>query len=69
MSSSAVFSQKEQRQNAGTGMGADHSTHMIDMDVLNAAALFQDACQILGILQTVAVGDEHGFVVESFAQL
>ena len=64
-----MLAHKEQRQHAGTCVGADDGTHMIDMDMPDTVGFFQHLCQIVGILHTVAVGDEHGLIVKSLAQL
>ena len=64
-----MSAEEEQRQRAGTGMGADHRAGVADKDVFHAALFPDQLFQVPGVVDAVAVADEHGFVLAGQAQL
>ena len=43
-------------------MGADDRIHVVDEDVGDAEALLHEVGHVLGVLDAVAVADEHGLI-------
>ena len=64
-----VIAQEKDRHGAGAGVGADDCAGVVDQHFLDAVLGFQNVLHVLGILDAVAVAEEHRAVVVISAQL